>query len=235
MKNFYVRELYSGYGKKEILHDISLDIHAGGITAVTGSNACGKTTLLKCMANIIRPFSGGCFIDDLPLSGFKTKILAEKISFCAQEHPDCSWLTVRELVSIGRYPCSENSETAVTEAMHLAGVADYSEMKLGELSGGTLQRAWLALALARQPELLLLDEPSNFLDPAQKQNLAVLLRNLKNDRGITIVIVTHDLELISQVSDFVIALKDGRVIKKGTSGMMREPEVLQEIYGGNYS
>ena len=200
-----------------------------------GSNACGKTTLLKCMANIIRPFSGGCFFDDFPLSGFKAKKLAEKISFCAQEHPDCSWLTVRELVSVGRYPCSENSETAVTNAISLTGISDYSEMKLGELSGGTLRRVWLALSLARQPELLLLDEPSNFLDPAQKQNLAALLRNLQSERGMTIVMVTHDLELMSRVSDFVVALKEGRVIKKGTPGMMNKPEVLQEIYGENYS
>ena len=130
MNNFYLRELSAGYNKKEILHDVSFEIPAGKITSITGSNACGKTTLLKCIANIIRPFSGGCFFDDIPLSVFKTKVLAEKISYCAQEHPDCSWLTVRELVSVGRYPCFENSENAVEDAMQLTGVADYSECKL---------------------------------------------------------------------------------------------------------
>ena len=230
MKSFAVKNLCAGYGSKRVLHDINADIPIGKITAITGSNACGKTTLLKCMGNILAPQAGDCFIDDLPMKSFKSKVVAEKISFCAQEHPDCSYLTVKELVSIGRYPCGSNSEKAVDDAMALASVGDYAQKKLGELSGGTLHRAWLALALARQPELLLLDEPSNFLDPAQKQNLFTLLCRLKNERGMTVVMVTHDLELIFRTADCVLALKDGRIIKKGTPDMMNESEVLQEIY-----
>lgn len=230
MNSFTINDLSAGYGSKTILSDINADIPAGNTTAITGCNACGKTTLLKCMANIIRPRSGACLLDGIPLDRYKNKTLAEKISYCPQDHPDCSYLNVKELISIGRYPCSSNTDSAVEDAMKLAGVTEYADMKLGELSGGTQHRVWLALALARQPEILLLDEPSNFLDPAQKQLLADLLNRLKTERGITVVMVTHDLELISNAADFVLALKDGRIIKKGTSGIMRDPEVLQEIY-----
>ena len=234
MKCFSVKQLCAGYGKKKILHDICIDIPADTVTAIVGSNGCGKTTLLKCMAGIIKPFSGNCYIDGTVLSSIAPRERARRIAFCSQQHPDCSYLTVKELVAMGRHPYGNESEKvsaqAVEEALQLADICEFSNCRLGELSSGTIHRAWLALALAQQPELLLLDEPTNFLDPLKKQQLSQIFRYLKQEKNTTVVLITHDINFIANSAENVIALKNGSVLCQKTAQEMMSDSVLSEIY-----
>ena len=234
MKSFSVHSLKAGYGKTEVLHGVDIDIPINQTTAIVGANGCGKTTLLKCMANIIKPFDGVCLLDDIALKKIKPRELARRIAYCAQEHPDCGFMTVRELVSMGRYPYGNEpksvTDKAVDEAMTLAGVFDCANFRLGELSSGYSHRAWLALALARQPELLLLDEPTNFLDPLKKQQFADILQYLKREKMVTVVMVTHDLQFVSQTADKVIAVKEGRAVETGTVSEVMNNAFIEEIY-----
>ena len=234
MKSFTVNSLRAGYGRKEVLCGIDMDIPVNRISAIVGSNGCGKTTLLKCMANILKPFAGICRIDGKILSAIKQRDLAKRIACCTQDHSDCSYFTVRELVKMGRYPYGNESaavsEKAVSEAMQLVNLEEFADCRLGELSYGTAHRAWLALALAQQPELLLLDEPTNFLDPLKKQQLAQTLKYLKEEREVTVVMVTHDTEFISDCADNVTALKEGRVIRHGDAASVFTADAVSEIY-----
>lgn len=237
MNSFQVADLCAGYGSNTVLHSVNFSLVPGTVTAITGLNGSGKSTLLKCMANLITPFSGNCLLDSVPVKDIKPSKLARRIAFCAQMHPDCGYLTVRELVEMGRFSFRESKPAtrhAAEYAMNLTGVSGFADRKMHELSGGICQRVWLSLALAQQPELLLLDEPSNFLDPAGKYALAELLRNLKNKENITIVLVTHDLELVIRSSDFVIALKDGKLVKSGETHNTLDVNAIKEIYGINY-
>lgn len=237
MNSFEVKNLCAGYGRCEVLHDISLAISSGCITAITGLNASGKSTLLKCMANQMAPFSGACLFDGVPVRSFKPACLAKKIAFCTQKHPDCGYLTVREVVEMGRFSYRESrkaTSSAADEAMALTGVADSAGCRMSALSPGVQQRVWIALALAQQPEMLLLDEPSNFLDPAGKQALGKLLVELRNSRNITILFVTHDLELAVNYSDDVIALKDGALLMCGKTADIINKKAVREIYGIEY-
>ena len=235
MKSFVISGLSCQYGRKEVLHHVDVEIPAGAITSIIGSTGSGKTTLLKAMANMICPSSGACLFDDTDIRKISRRTLAQKLAFFAQEHPDCGYLTVYELVSMGRYPhgneSAEKFREAVENAMRLAGVEEFAHQRLSELSSGTVQRAWLALALAQEPELLLLDEPGNFLDPAKKLMLAATLQQLKEEKNLTIVMVTHDIDLAIKSSDHIIALSDGRVIKKGLPAEFSGRETLEEIYG----
>ena len=237
MNFFEVKNLCAGYGKREVLHNIDFSLVPDTITAVTGLNGSGKSTLLKCMVNLLTPFSGECLFDTVPVRKIKPFDLAKKIAFCTQKHPDCSYLTVMELVEMGRFSYRESrsdARIASEEAMVLTGVIEFADRKMGELSPGVQQRAWLALALAQNPQLLLLDEPSNFLDPAGKYALAELLGSLKCKKRITIVFVTHDLELVLNASDRIIALKDGRVLKNGDTVKVLDRSVVKDIYGIDY-
>ena len=237
MNSFEVSELSAGYGRNTVLHNVNFTLAPGSVTAITGLNGSGKSTLLKCMANLLSPFSGECLIDGVPVKSIRPHKLARKIAFCAQTHPDCSCLTVRELVEMGRFSYRESrsaTRNAAEHAMLLTGVSAFAERKMHELSGGISQRVWLSLALAQQPELLLLDEPSNFLDPAGKYALAELLRDLKQKENITIVLVTHDLELVVRSSDFVIALKEGTLLKCGETSKTLDSGAIREIYGIDY-
>ena len=237
MKSFEVKNLCAGYGRHQVLHDISFTVTPGSITAITGLNASGKTTLLKCIANLIAPFSGECLLDGVSVRTLKPAILAKKIAFCAQKHPDCGYLTAREVVEMGRFSYRESRQAtaiAADEAMELTGVASFAGIKMSELSPGVQQRVWIALALAQQPEMLLLDEPTNFLDPAGKQALGELLVELRQNRKITILFVTHDLELVINSSDDVTALKDGTLLMCGKTADIITGKAVREIYGIDY-
>ena len=237
MNSFEVENLCAGYGKVEVLHNVSFSIAPDTITAVTGLNGSGKSTLLKCMANLLTPFSGECRFDGVSVHSIKPSKLARKIAFCSQKHPDCGYLTVQEVVEMGRFSYRESRkmtrETAAG-AMELTGVIQYANRKMEEISPGVQQRVWLSLALAQTPELLLLDEPSNFLDPAGKCALAELLRDLKSKKNLTVVFVTHDLELVLNASDRMVALKDGAVLKCGTTRHELDRAAVKEIYGIEY-
>lgn len=235
MNSFEIKALSAGYGKHTVLHDIDLTVTPGKITVLIGSNASGKSTLLKCMANIKKPINGACLLDDVPLHSMPRRDVAKKIALCSQTHPDCGYLTVSELVAMGRFPYGKEKSDAAKEitdeAMELAGVTSYRDTPLRELSGGTLQRAWIAMALARRPELLLLDEPTNFLDPLRKNELADLLCSLRDKQKITIVTVTHDLEFAARTADYCAALKEGRVIGYGNREIINSKNELTQIYG----
>jgi iron complex transport system ATP-binding protein len=237
MTSFEVISLCAGYNSSAVLKEVSFSVAPGTVTAITGLNGSGKSTLLKCMANLLKPFSGECRFDGIPVHSIRPAKLARKIAFCTQTHPDCGYLTVRELVEMGRFSCRESrsaTRAAAEYAMELTGVIQSADRKMQELSSGIQQRVWLALALSQQPELLLLDEPSNFLDPAGRYYLSELLRNLQQKENLTIVLVTHDLDFVLRTSDFSAALKDGKLLMHGETSKTLDRAAIKEIYGIDY-
>jgi iron complex transport system ATP-binding protein len=236
-----VEDLSVRFGEAEILHQVSMAVDVGEFLTVIGPNGAGKSTLLRCLDGILAPWNGRVSIDGCAIEDLSRRELARTISYVPQ--PDAGPLdyTVRSFVEMGRYPhirawaaLTEVDAGAVTRSMELTEVADLADRSMSSLSGGERQRASIAAALAQGGSILLLDEPTSFLDYRHQVQILDLLDRLHLENDLTIVAVTHDLNSTVASSDSVLALKDGRVAATGEPAELLSAEALAAIYDADF-
>jgi iron complex transport system ATP-binding protein len=230
-----VKKVTKRYGKKTVVEDVSVKIAKGKITSFIGPNGAGKSTLLSGISRLISIDEGQVFIGDQDIQNIKTNELAKRISILKQANSINIRLTVRELVAFGRFPYSKGRLTdedwkAVDEAITYMGLSDLQERFLDHLSGGQRQRAYIAMVIAQNTEYVLLDEPLNNLDMKHSVQIMKNLRKLVDELGKTVVIVLHDINFASCYSDYIVGLKDGKVVREGTKDEIMDSAVLKEIY-----
>ncbi len=227
-----------GYGGAFRLEGVSFELGAGEILGVIGPNASGKTTLIRLLSKVLEPEAGEIRLAGTPLGRVGRRRLARQVAVVPQELAVAFPLTVEELCLMGRYPHAEGrffegaeDLARAREAMALAGVLELREQPLDALSGGERQRAALARALAQEPRLLLLDEPTSHLDLRHQREIVGLLRRLNRDRGVAIVLVSHDLNLAGEVADRLMLLSCGRVARLGAPAEVLDEAILEVAYG----
>ena len=232
------QDITIGYERRIIARDLSLDIPHRGFTVIVGPNACGKSTLLRALSRLLAPHAGAVLLDGQSISDIPPKQVARRLGLLPQASSAPDGISVADLVSRGRYPhqnllhrWSVADEQAVDRALRLARVEDLAERAVDELSGGQRQRVWIAMVLAQETPLLLLDEPTTFLDIAHQVELLNLLRRLNRQEGTTIVAVLHDLNLACRYADFMVAMSAGRILASGTPEEIVTAELLKEVFG----
>ncbi|WP_340372392.1 ABC transporter ATP-binding protein [Peribacillus sp. FSL E2-0218] len=230
-----VRNLFKKYHNKTVVEDVSLEIKKGKITSFIGPNGAGKSTVLSMISRLITRDSGEVLIDGKDMGTFTSKELAKKIAILKQANHINIRLTIRELVAFGRFPYSQGKLTKedwkyVDEAIDYMELADMQEKYLDQLSGGQQQRAFIAMVIAQNTEYVLLDEPLNNLDMKHSVQIMKVLRRLADELGKTVIIVIHDINFASCYSDYIVALKDGKVAHNGPTEQVINSDVLKEIY-----
>lgn len=232
-----VRDATFGYDSKTISRDLSVTIPPGSFTVIVGPNACGKSTLLRALSRLIKPARGDVMLDGKAITSYRAKEVAKRLGLLPQTSLAPDGITVADLVSRGRYPhqgfirqWSEADEQAVAAAMEATGVTNLSPRLVDELSGGQRQRVWVAMVLAQETPLLLLDEPTTFLDIAHQIELLELFTDL-HLAGNTLVAVLHDLNQAARYATHLIAMKDGAVIAEGTPDEVVTEALVQEVFG----
>jgi len=231
------KNLNISYGNLDIVKDLNLDIPKGKITTIIGSNGCGKSTILKTIARIIQAKSGDIFVNNINIKEQSPKDLAKVMAVLPQSPQAPSGLTVEELISYGRFPhqkgfgkMRKEDEDIVTWALKSTGIEAFRERPMEALSGGQRQRAWIAMALAQQTEILILDEPTTYLDLAHQLEILNLLEELNRKQGTTIVMVIHELNNAARFADHMIGVKKGKVICQGTAHEVMTKENLKELF-----
>jgi len=237
MVRLYTNNLKIGYGERLIVKDLSVEIPDKKITTIIGSNGCGKSTLLKAITRIIPHQSGNVILDGGDISKENTKILAKKMAILPQTPESASGLTVGELVSYGRFPyqkgfgrLTKKDYEVIDWALEVTGTKDFKFRPVDALSGGQRQRVWIAMALAQETDIIFLDEPTTYLDMAHQLEVLELLQKLNKEQERTIVMVLHDLNQAARFADYIIALKDGQVIKAGDCEEVITHEVLKKVF-----
>ncbi|MDY8023607.1 iron ABC transporter ATP-binding protein [Paenibacillus peoriae] len=230
-----VKNVSKRYGNKNVVDQVSVTVPKGTITSFIGPNGAGKSTLLSMISRLTDSDEGEILIDGQAVSLTKSEELARKISILKQTNDVNIRLTVKELVSFGRFPYSKgrlNSEDRkmVEQSMAYMGLEDMKDKHIDLLSGGQRQRAFIAMILAQDTEYILLDEPLNNLDMKHSVQIMKTLRSLVNDLGKTILVVLHDINFASCYSDYIVGMKDGRLLKQGTADEMIDSQVLKDLY-----
>lgn len=227
-----------GYGDRRVVEELTLAIPDQQVSVIVGANACGKSTLLRGMARLLKPTEGSVLLDGTAIHRQPTRQVARTLGLLPQSAIAPEGLTVADLVARGRHPhsgllrrWSAEDDEAVADALALTGTVDLAERSVDELSGGQRQRVWVAMALAQRTDLLLLDEPTTFLDLAHQVELLDVLRDLNAHRGTTIVMVLHELNLASRYADHLVAMKDGRVVAAGAPGAVVTEDVVRDVFG----
>lgn len=231
------RALTLAYGAHEAVRALSVCIAAGTITALVGPNGSGKSTVLKALARILAPRDGGVYLDGQAIARLPTREVARRLAILPQGPQAPDDLTVGELVEQGRYPhvgplrmLREEDERAIGAALEQTATTDLRHRRMDSLSGGERQRAWIALALAQQTPLLLLDEPTTFLDLEHQHEVLSLVRELNRARGMTILLVLHDLNQAARYADRMVAIQEGRIVADGTPREVLTPQLLAEVF-----
>lgn len=230
-----VDTLSLAYGSAPVLEQLSLSIPAGKITVLAGPNGCGKSTLLRAFRRLHKPSAGRVLIETMNIAEFSEKHLARQIGLLSQSPSAPGDMTVEELVRLGRYPhqtmlqpWSREDERALDEAMAGTGVTHLRHRHLMSLSGGQLQRVWIAMVLAQETDIICLDEPVNHLDMAHQIDCLELVRDLNKEFGRTVVLVLHDLNLAARYADQLVFLQHGKVAASGTPDeLMTEANIAQ--------
>ncbi|MEV7283143.1 ABC transporter ATP-binding protein [Streptomyces sp. NPDC093252] len=232
------RQLSLGYGEREIISGLDVTLPPGRITVVVGPNACGKSTLLRAMARLLPPLAGAVLLDGRDIRHTPTKQVAATLGVLPQSPVAPDGVVVADLVGRGRYPhqgwfrrWTTADDEAVAAAMLATGVLDLAARSVDELSGGQRQRVWIAMALAQETGVLLLDEPTTYLDITHQLEVLDLLTDLNRDRGVTLALVLHDLNLACRYADHLIAMKDGRIVAAGPPGDIVTESLVQEVFG----
>lgn len=231
--------LQGGYGKKVVIGGVELEILPGTVNTILGANGSGKSTLLKTVGRLLKPMGGCVLLDGKDLQNwYDSGELARHLAILPQLHETPGELTVEELVSLGRYPHCRNrlnfaaaDREAVERAIAMTSLSALRDREIGSLSGGERQRARLAMTLAQEPELLLLDEPTTYLDICCQFEILDLVRHLNETRRVTVLMVLHDLNLAAACSDMLIMMKAGRIVRSGTPEEMMTPEILRDVFG----
>ncbi|MCY8475488.1 petrobactin ABC transporter ATP-binding protein YclP [Bacillus halotolerans] len=230
-----VKNVSKQYGGKVVLEETSVTIQKGKITSFIGPNGAGKSTLLSIMSRLIKKDSGEIFIDGEEIGTCDSKELAKKMSILKQANQINIRLTIKDLVSFGRFPYSQGRLTEedwvhINQALSYMKLEEIQDKYLDQLSGGQCQRAFIAMVIAQDTDYIFLDEPLNNLDMKHSVEIMKLLKRLVEELGKTIVIVIHDINFASVYSDHIVALKNGRIVKEGPPEEMIETSVLEEIY-----
>ncbi|MCA8093787.1 ABC transporter ATP-binding protein [Burkholderia anthina] len=225
------------YGERTISASLSVAIPDGSFTVIVGPNACGKSTLLRALSRLIAPAAGRVVLDGKHIMALAPKEVARRLGLLPQSALAPEGITVADLVARGRYPhqsflkqWSDADEKAVAEAMQATDVAALSDRLLEELSGGQRQRVWIAMVLAQQTPILLLDEPTTFLDIAHQIELLELLADL-NDAGRTVVAVLHDLNHACRYASHLVAMRDGRIVAQGEPAAIFTERLVEDVFG----
>ena len=226
------------YGEDPVVLELSLSVADGAVTTIIGPNGCGKSTLLRGLARLRKARSGVVLLDGQEIHRWSTVEVARRMGLLGQQQTPPAGLTVEELAQRGRYPHqsffqppSREDAAAVERALALAGVEELRQRPVDQLSGGQRQRAWIAMALAQETPLLLLDEPTTYLDLAHQIEVMDLIGRLNGEEGRTVVMVLHDVNEAARVSDRIVAMRDGQIVREGTPDDVLQPELLADLYG----
>lgn len=232
-----IKDLTVGYGDQMIIHHQSLEIPKGKVTCLIGPNGCGKSTLLKTIGRVLKPVSGEISLESIAIQNYETKSLARTMAFLPQTPTSPQGLKVRELVAYGRFPhhkgfsrMDKKDVEMIDWAIQATGLAEFSERPLEDLSGGQRQRAWIAMALCQDTEYLLLDEPTTYLDLAHQLEVLTLLQTLNKEVKKTIVMVIHELNQAARFADYMVGMKAGKIICKGSPDEVMTAEGLKAIF-----
>ncbi|WP_435066770.1 ABC transporter ATP-binding protein [Haloplanus sp. C73] len=230
-------DLVLAYGDEPILDGESLTVEPGSVTALVGPNGSGKSTLLKGLADQLDPRAGSVRLDGREMDEYGTKALARRLGLLSQERTSPGTLTVEDLVYHGRYPHrsffespTEADRQAVERAIDLAGCGHLRDREVGSLSGGQKQLAWIAMALAQETDVLLLDEPTTFLDLHHQLEVLEIIETLRDESDVTIVVVLHDLEQAARLADHVVALRDGEIRARGPPSSVVTEGLLADVF-----
>lgn len=230
-----VKNVSKRYSNKYVVEDVSLKISKGKITSFIGPNGAGKSTLLSMISRLLTKDQGEILLEGQDISKSKSQDLAKKISILKQSNHITIRLTIRELVSFGRFPYSQGNLTQedwkhVEEAIRYMELEDIQHKFLDQLSGGQKQRAYIAMVIAQNTEYILLDEPLNNLDMKHSVQIMKVLRRLVDELGKTVIIVIHDINFASCYSDYIVALKDGKVVEEGETDRIINSHILKSVY-----
>jgi iron complex transport system ATP-binding protein len=233
-----VEDLRLSYDSLEVVKGLTTSIPTGQVTVIVGANACGKSTLLRGMARLLQPSGGTVLLDGKSIHRQPTKHVAKILGLLPQHPVAPEGIRVSDLVGRGRYPhqgwfrtWTADDDEAVAQALRATQTLDLAARSVDELSGGQRQRVWIAMALAQGTELLLLDEPTTFLDVSHQVEVLDLLTDLNRRHGSTIVIVLHDLNLACRYADHLIAMKSGEIVAEGAPGDVVTVETVQDVFG----
>jgi iron complex transport system ATP-binding protein len=225
------------YGEHTVVESLDLLVPPGQITVIIGANACGKSTLLRAMARLLAPRQGRVVLDGKDLHRLPTREVARTLGLLPQSPVAPEGITVADLVARGRHPYrrllarwTAEDDAAVARALDLTGTADLADRPVDELSGGQRQRVWIAMALAQETDILLLDEPTTFLDLSHQVEVLDLLTDLNRERGTTIVMVLHDLNLAARYADHLVAVKAGRISAAGAPEAVLDARLVREVF-----
>lgn len=234
------RQVSLGYGDDIVIDRLDLCIAPGAITSIVGANGCGKSTLLRALARLLAPRGGQVILDGKQLHHTPSKQVARILGLLPQSPIAPEGIAVADLVGRGRHPhqrllarWNARDYEAVAAALAATSTADLADRSVDELSGGQRQRVWIAMALAQEPDILLLDEPTTFLDVAHQIEVLDLLTDLNRDRGTTIVMVLHDLNLAARYSDELVALRNGQIYATGPPSDVVTPALVRDVFGMN--
>jgi iron complex transport system ATP-binding protein len=233
-----VKDITKQYGDNVVLDNVGMQFHKGKVTSLIGSNGAGKSTLLSIISRLLSQDGGIVMVDEKNVTEYKNKMLAQRLSILKQSNHIRLKLTVRELVSFGRFPYSQDKLTEsdykmVDRAIQFMNLKDIENSYIDELSGGQKQRAYMAMVVAQDTEYVLLDEPLNNLDMKHSVQTMKTLRRLADEWGKTIIIVLHDINFASHYSDYIVALKNGKIIYHDETESIINERVLKDVFGLN--
>ncbi|MEM7325265.1 MAG: ABC transporter ATP-binding protein [Actinomycetota bacterium] len=221
-----------------VVEALDLDVPPGKITAIVGANACGKSTLLRALSRLLTPHAGRVVLDGDDLHRLPTRTVARKLGLLPQSPIAPEGIVVSDLVSRGRHPhqnwmgrWTSEDDQAIAEALEMTRTGDLANRSVDELSGGQRQRVWIAMSLAQRTDLLLLDEPTTFLDVSHQIDVLDLLTDLNQQRGTTIIMVLHELNIAARYADYVVAMADGNIHAAGEPNEVVTEELVQSVFG----
>ncbi len=233
-----INQVVKQYGKKMVVDTVDYDLIPNKLTAFIGPNGAGKSTLLSMMSRLLDKDKGGIYLEGQEVKAWNQHELAKKLSILKQANAVQLRLTVRDLVAFGRFPHSRGrltkvDEEKISESLHYLGLTDLAEENIDSLSGGQLQRAYIAMVLAQDTDYIFLDEPLNNLDMNHAVQLMKIIRNLVDEAGKTVVIVIHDINFAASYADEIVAMKYGKIFKSGPTDEVITKDVLDELYDMN--
>jgi iron complex transport system ATP-binding protein len=232
------RGVHLAYDKRTVVHGVDLDVPPEAVTVIVGANGCGKSTLLRGLGRILKPTEGRVELDGRDVQAMRPREVATVLGLLPQQPLAPEGITVADLVARGRHPHqgafrrrSSSDDDAVAQALALTDTHELASRRVEELSGGQRQRVWVALMLAQDPRIMLLDEPTTYLDIAHQVDVLDLLTDLNRSRGTTVVMVLHELALAARYADHLVVMVEGRILREGPPAEVLDVECVQEAFG----